>query len=169
MLYCFALKVIRQTKTNERMEVFSFLMFDDSESRHSLTAGQPQGWPLGRLILISASLPSSTAATSRHFPFGPPLKCWHVQRHIGFHYFHSYESATLDSNRAVVANQDQPPPIHTYTNTHTYTHQPAHLALHQWKFWCDHVIPLHLANEIFYAIADLLPPSLSSGREQSSS
>lgn len=107
------------------MEVFSFWMFDDSESRHSLTAGQPQGWPLGRLIPISASLSSSTAATSRHFPFGPPLKHWHVQRHIGFHYFHSYESATLDSSRAVMANPNHPPPARPHIHKHVHLHFPS--------------------------------------------
>lgn len=97
----------------------------------SPSSGQQQGWPNGRLILISASLSSSSAATSRHFPSGPVVKRWHAQRHIGFHYFHSYESATLDSSRAVMANPGHRPPslcAHAHTQTHIDTsHQPAHL------------------------------------------
>lgn len=106
------------------MEVFSCLMFDDSESRLCLTAGQPQGWPHGRLIPISASLSSSSATTSRHFPFWPAVKCWHAQRHIGFHYFHSYEGATLDSSRAVMANCESLP-LPTHPHKHTHTHFPS--------------------------------------------
>lgn len=104
-------------------EVFSCLMLDDSEFFLHLTAGQPQGWPHGHPIPISASLSSSSAATGRHFLFGPSVKCWHAQRHIGFHYFHSYESATLDSSRAVMA-----PPTRTRIHEHTRApRDPAHL------------------------------------------
>lgn len=98
-------------------------MLDDSELCLCLIAVQPKEWPCGHPILISAPSSSSSAASSRHFPFGSPAKRWRVQRHIGFHYFHSYESATLDSSQAVMGEPGSPPaplpPTHTHIQTHS--------------------------------------------------
>lgn len=92
----------------------------------------------------------------RHLPFGPSVEHWHAQRHIGFHYFHSYEGATVDSDWALTAAL---PPRE---------HFPITLKLGlvlQWKtklFRCHLMILHHVANEMFYAVAGILPPGGSS-------
>lgn len=68
-----------------------------------------------RLMVTWFPFLSSSTCNSLHFPFGPAVKSWHAQRHIGFHYFHSYEGATLDSSRDI----QHPPP--TSASAHTPT------------------------------------------------
>lgn len=92
---------------------FSCLMFDDTGLRGpSLAAGQTFGFGLAvtSFLFQVPRRRSPSAATGRHLPFGPAVKCWHAQRRIGFHYFHSYEGATVDSDRAIT--QPLPPPEH---------------------------------------------------------
>lgn len=99
-----------------------------------------------------------------HLPFGPAVKRWHAQRHIGFHYFHSYEGATLDSSQAIMANQESLP-RHTHKHTHT-PHQNTHLETRHCApmktnlFWCNLMILHHFANKMFYAVAYLPPGCL---------
>lgn len=95
---------------------------------------------------------SPSAATGRHLPFGPAVKCWHAQRHIGFHYFHSYEGATVDSDRATTAH---PPPPRAFPH-HLETQPCAPMKTN--LFRCHLMILHHLANKMFYDATGFLPP-----------
>lgn len=123
---------------------FSCLMFDDTGLRGpSLAAGQVFGFgPAVTSFLFQVPRRRSpSAATGRHLPFGPALKCWHAQRHIGFHYFHSYEGATVDSGRAITA-----PLPHFLHHLETRPCAPMKTNL----FRCHLMILHHLANKMFY-------------------
>lgn len=95
--------------------LFIFILFIsfDSKPQLWLTSGQSVGLALWSPNSHLASL-SSSATTCCHIPFKPAVKCWHAQRHIGFHYFHSYEDATLDFCGAVIATRSLP--LHPLTS-----------------------------------------------------
>lgn len=134
---------------------FSYLMFDDMGVwGPSLAVGQAFGFgPAVTSFLFQVPRRRSpSAATGRHLPFGPAVKCWHAQRHIGFHYFHSYEGATVDSDRATTAHPPSPWAFPHHLETQPCAPMKTNL------FRCHLMILHHLANKMFYDATGFLPP-----------
>lgn len=116
LLHLLIWQVNKDQKIGGRM-LFGCLMADDINTWPPPERGSAAGFGLVVTWFLFQNL-CRRPPLCCHLPFGPAVKRWHAQRHIGFHYFHSYEGATLDSSQAIMANQESLP-RHTRKHTHS--------------------------------------------------